>query len=64
MDSMKWRKSTRSGANGGTCVEVARTGSRKIAARDSKNPKGPQLRFAEDDWRAFLSRVKRGGFDL
>jgi hypothetical protein len=34
-----WRKSTRSGGNGGACVELANLG----AIRDSKNPTGPTL---------------------
>lgn len=35
-----WRKSSRSGGNGGACVELANIG----AIRDSKNPSGPALR--------------------
>jgi hypothetical protein len=34
-----WRKSSRSGGNGGACVELANIG----AIRDSKNPGGPVL---------------------
>jgi Domain of unknown function (DUF397) len=34
-----WRKSSRSGGNGGACVELANVG----AVRDSKNPTGPAL---------------------
>lgn len=33
-----WRKSSRSGANGGQCVEVARSPLGIIAVRDGKNP--------------------------
>jgi hypothetical protein len=29
-----------------------------IAVRDSKDPDGPRLAFATDDWRAFLRQVK------
>jgi hypothetical protein len=37
---MTWRKSSFSGSNGGSCVEVANT---LGALRDSKNPTGPVL---------------------
>jgi hypothetical protein len=44
-----WRKSSRSGDNGGQCVEVAHvTGG--AAIRDSKNPTGPILLFAPHQW--------------
>ncbi|MGH3862676.1 DUF397 domain-containing protein [Actinokineospora sp.] len=39
----QWRKSSRSGGNGGQCVEVALVGERG-AVRDSKNPEGGVLR--------------------
>ena len=64
MDDLSWRKSSRSGSNGNQCVEVARTGSQKIAARDSTNPKGPILRFGEPEWRRFLNEVRRGTYDV
>ncbi|HKR48494.1 MAG TPA: DUF397 domain-containing protein, partial [Pseudonocardiaceae bacterium] len=40
-----WRKSSRSGLNGGTedCVEVAVLGDGRIAVRDSKLPDGAAL---------------------
>ncbi|MGI5205414.1 DUF397 domain-containing protein [Spirillospora sp. CA-108201] len=42
LTSAKWRKSTRSGPNGGECVELAEvTGA--VAVRDSKDPDGPVL---------------------
>jgi hypothetical protein len=37
---LRWRKSARSGSNGGQCVELAHT---RGAVRDSKNPSGPVL---------------------
>jgi hypothetical protein len=54
---MTWRKSKRSNANGGACVEVAR-GQGAIFARDSKNPDGPRLQFTPREWHGFLARVK------
>ncbi|WP_075898659.1 DUF397 domain-containing protein [Actinomadura sp. CNU-125] len=37
-----WRKASRSGSNGGDCVELAGLPG-KIAVRDSKAPEGPVL---------------------
>lgn len=58
-----WRKSSRSGANGGQCVEVAGKLPGIVALRDSKNPCGAVLAFTPDEWRAFLGGVKRGDLD-
>ncbi|SCG16633.1 protein of unknown function [Micromonospora echinofusca] len=55
-----WRKSTRSGDNGGDCVEVATNLPGIVAVRDSKNSSGPALTFAPDAWETFVSRVKGG----
>jgi Domain of unknown function (DUF397) len=56
-----WRKSSRSGANG--CVEVA-VCEGAVAVRDSKDKRGPVLRFTPREWDAFLSGVGNGEFDL
>ncbi|MGH3318912.1 MAG: DUF397 domain-containing protein [Streptosporangiaceae bacterium] len=58
-----WRKSSRSGTNGGNCVEVTDL-ERAVAVRDSKDPGGSKLGFARDQWVAFTTAVKRGRFDL
>ncbi|MEU8386678.1 DUF397 domain-containing protein [Micromonospora sp. NPDC048843] len=50
-----WRKSTRSGDNGGNCVEVATNLPGVVAVRDSKDPAGPTLSFSRDAWRRLLS---------
>ena len=52
-----WRKSSRSGSNGGACVEVGTAGP-AVAVRDSKHPDGPLLAFAVDTWRAFTDQLK------
>ncbi|GLX97756.1 hypothetical protein Hesp01_57060 [Herbidospora sp. NBRC 101105] len=57
-----WRKSSRSGNNGGDCVEVADNLPGIIAVRDSKNPHGPALVFIPSEWSAFLGGVKDGEF--
>ena len=57
MTPVAWRKSSRSGDNGGTCVEVGTAGP-AVAVRDSKDPDGPLLAFAADTWKAFAEQVK------
>lgn len=54
-----WRKSSYSGGNGGTCVEVATAGL-AVAVRDSKDLDGPSLAFTRDEWAAFAEQVKAG----
>ena len=55
-----WRKSSRSGSNGGNCVEVARNLPGIIAVRDSKNPSGPVLIIGRDGWVRFITRLRAG----
>ncbi len=58
-----WKKSSRSGTNGGQCVEV-RQHNEAIQVRDSKDPNGPILRFTREEWSAFVGGTKEGEFDL
>lgn len=58
----KWRKSTHSGGDMGECVEVATNLPGIVAVRDSKNPTGPVLPFTADEWRSFLTRVRKQPF--
>jgi hypothetical protein len=53
-----WRKSTRSGGNGGDCVEVAANVPGIVAVRDSKDPSGPVVALTPDQWREFVEGVK------
>jgi hypothetical protein len=64
IDRPQWRKSSYSGSNGGACVEVARNLPGAVAVRDSKDPDGPRLAFAPEEWTAFTAGVKAGDFDL
>jgi Domain of unknown function (DUF397) len=64
IDRLRWRKSSYSGGNGGACVEVARNLPGAVAVRDSKDPDGPRLAFAPEEWTAFTAGVKAGDFDL
>lgn len=54
-----WTKSSRSGDQGGECLEVAPCPTPGEAAtihiRDSKVPDGPTLHIARATWTAFLS---------
>ncbi|MEO3924851.1 DUF397 domain-containing protein [Micromonosporaceae bacterium B7E4] len=54
----QWRKSTRSGDNGGDCVEVADNLADVVAVRDSKDQAGPALAFSPYVWSAFVAAVK------
>ena len=57
-----WAKSSYSNS-GANCVEVARTSLGHVAVRDSKDPRGPQLRFTLDEWTAFVSGIRSGEFE-
>ena len=58
-----WRKSRF--CNGASaCVEVAPLADRDVGVRDGKDPDGPTLRFAPEEWAAFTTRVREGEFDL
>ena len=59
-----WRKSSRSGGTGGSCVEVAGNLPDVVAVRDSKDSQGVALIFARREWRAFLAGVMAVEFDL
>jgi hypothetical protein len=59
-----WHKSTRSGGNGGDCVEVAVNLPGIVAVRDSKDRAGDTLVFTPSQWTAFLDGVRSGDFDL
>lgn len=52
----QWRKGTRSGENGGNCVEVAALAG-GVGVRDSKDQAGPVLRFDPTAWSAFLDAL-------
>lgn len=62
LSGARWRKSTRSGANG-DCVEVAGNLPGAVAVRDSKDRTGGALVFSRAGWRSFVAGVKGGNFD-
>jgi hypothetical protein len=57
-----WRTSTRSMGNG-QCVEVGFDGER-IAVRDTKSRASGHFTVAQEQWSAFMTRVKQGAFAL
>ena len=57
-----WHKSSRSGGNGGNCVEVANLDA-AVAVRDSKAPDNGMLVFGRSEWSKFVDAAKNGEFD-
>jgi hypothetical protein len=60
-NNVTWVKSSLSYANG-NCLEVSDLGS-EVGVRNSRDRKGPVLRFTPDEWQAFLGGVRNGEFD-
>lgn len=54
---MDWRKSSYSGANGGSCVETA-SGGGLILVRDTTKRDGATLNFAAAAWQEFTGSLK------
>jgi hypothetical protein len=52
----EWRKSGR--CDSANCVEVAYADGR-IAIRDGKDPEGPRLIFAVEEWTSFVDWVRQ-----
>ncbi|MEU4530022.1 DUF397 domain-containing protein [Micromonospora ureilytica] len=57
LSNARWRKSSRSGASGGNCVEVANNLPGVVAVRDSKDVTGPALTFAPAAWASFVAQI-------
>ena len=52
-----WRKSSRSNANGGSCVETA-SASGVVLVRDTTDREGYTLSVPADAWRTFLGQIR------
>jgi hypothetical protein len=64
LSNAPWKKSTRSGNGGASCVEVAITPD-VVGVRDTKaHGNGPILTFEPAQWAAFVAGVKGGEFDF
>ena len=57
-----WIKATASDPNG-SCVQLRRNGD-TVEVRDSKDPKGPVLRFTQAELAAWIAGAKAHEFDL
>lgn len=55
----QWRKSTRSGGNGGSCVEVADNLPSVVLVRDTKDRDGGTLHIAPTAWKTFIAYAKQ-----
>ncbi|MFC3577718.1 DUF397 domain-containing protein [Streptomyces yaanensis] len=55
--SARWRKSSYSNAEGGSCVEVADGYPGVVPVRDSKNFDGPVITVSAGAWHAFVEKV-------
>ncbi len=63
MSTTPWIKATKSGTNGGACVEVRRR-LNMVEVRDSKNAEqGPTLQFTATEFAAFLDGARGGEFN-
>ncbi|MBB0243989.1 DUF397 domain-containing protein [Streptomyces alkaliphilus] len=56
-DESDWFKSSHSGPDGDSCVEVSTSRPEAVRVRDSKDRRGPRLTISPAAWRAFLSRA-------
>ncbi|MFD9926766.1 DUF397 domain-containing protein [[Kitasatospora] papulosa] len=55
-----WRRSTHSGPESGSCVEVLDGHPSGVPVRDSKTPQGPALLIPAAGWSSFVDGVKAG----
>ena len=58
-DANGWHRSSFSGSNGGTCVEVNLVTPDVVGVRDSKIAVSPVLEFPPLSWQAFTDAVNR-----
>ena len=63
LPAVTWRKSRRSGPQGGNCVEVAQLPGGQVAVRNSRHPAGAALVFTAAEWDAFVGGARDGDFD-
>ncbi|MFC4016525.1 DUF397 domain-containing protein [Micromonospora sp. GCM10011542] len=61
MSGARWRTSTRSGNNGGNCVEVADNLPGVVLVRDSKDRDGGVLVIGPAAWQGFVNLARAIG---
>ena len=61
--AITWRKSSHSGSEGGTCVELADL-TTAVGIRDSKNPEGPKLAVSRRELSSLVAHIKSGTLNL
>ncbi|WP_405147156.1 DUF397 domain-containing protein [Sphaerisporangium sp. NBC_01403] len=59
-----WRKATRSGSNGGDCLEVAPLSGGRVGVRDTEAPEKAPFVVSASVWDAFIDGAKKGEFDF
>ncbi|MFF2198121.1 DUF397 domain-containing protein [Streptomyces sp. NPDC058157] len=55
-----WRKSSYSGSNADSCLEVLDGHPTAVPVRDSKDPAGPALLIPAAAWVSFVDSLKQG----
>jgi hypothetical protein len=55
-----WRKSSYSGSEGGSCLEVLDGHPAGVPVRDSKTPEGAALVLPRSAWASFVAAMKDG----
>ena len=60
LPEVTWRKSRRSGPQGGNCVEIAHLPDGQVAVRNSRHPSGPAPVFTPAEWAAFVGGARDG----
>jgi len=63
LPAVTWRKSRRSGPQGGNCVEIGYLPDGQVAIRNSRDAAGPALVFTPGEWTAFVGGARDGDFD-
>ncbi|MFF0574844.1 DUF397 domain-containing protein [Streptosporangium saharense] len=59
-----WRKATKSGENGGNCLEVAPLSGGRVGIRDTEAPDQTPYVVRAAVWDAFIDGAKKGEFDF
>ncbi|MFI7534176.1 DUF397 domain-containing protein [Streptosporangium sp. NPDC049376] len=59
-----WRKATKSGEDGGECLEVVPLSGGRVAIRDAEAPDQAPYVVRAAVWHAFIHGAKNGEFDF